>query len=113
MKEGKGYFYILSNKRKNVLYAGSTKDLIDRIKEHRKAYQKYNVGLLIYYEIYEHIEDAKNREKQVKGWKRERKIILIESKNKQWKDLYGDLIRDPSLASLYVEVGFAQDEGEK
>jgi putative endonuclease len=98
----KGYFYILANKRKNVLYAGSTKDLINRVREHQKGYQKgftqkYNVNQLIYYEIFENIAIAKNREKEIKGWKREKKVELIESKNKQWKDLFEELVRDPSL----------------
>ncbi|MFH1360971.1 MAG: GIY-YIG nuclease family protein [Candidatus Omnitrophota bacterium] len=99
-----GYFYILTNKRNNVLYTGSTKDLKKRVKEHQKGHQKgfaqkYCVNRLIYYEILEPIDKAKDRERQVKGWKRERKITLIESKNKDWKDLYDDLLRDPSLRS--------------
>lgn len=77
---------------------------MNRVKEHQKGYQKgftqkYNVNRLIYYEILEHIDKAKDREKQVKGWRRERKIALIESKNKHWKELYEDLVRDPSLRS--------------
>ena len=100
----KGYFYILTNKMRNVLYAGSTKDLVQRIKEHRNGYQKgftqrYNVRLLIYHEIFDHIDMAKERERTVKGWKRQRKTELIESKNKQWKDLSDEFIRDPSLRS--------------
>ena len=100
----KGYFYILTNKGKNVLYTGSTKNLINRVKEHRKGYQKgftqkYNVNRLVYCEAFEHIDMAKDREKQIKGWKRHRKIELIEAKNKLWKDLYEDLVRDPSLRS--------------
>ena len=102
MKNHKGYFYILSNKGKNVLYTGSTKDLINRVKQHRNGHQKgftqkYNLNQLICYEVFEYIDKAKDREKQVKGWGRERKIELIEKVNKQWKDLSGDLIRDPSL----------------
>ena len=104
MKNQEGYFYILTNKGKNVFYAGSTMNLIKRIKEHQKGYQKgftqkYNVNQLMYYELFEHIDKAKLREKQVKGWKRERKIKLIESTNSQWRDLYADLTRDPSLRS--------------
>ena len=105
MKDQKGYFYILTNIRNNVLYAGSTKNIIKRVKEHqrtnRKGFvQKYNINRLICYEISENIGEAKQREKQVKGWKRERKIELIESKNKQWKDLCAELKeRDPSLRS--------------
>ncbi len=104
MKDQKGYFYILTNRRKNVLYTGSTKNLIDRVNKHRKGYQKgftqkYDVNQLVCYEIFEHIDQARVRERQVKGWLRRRKIELIESKNQQWKDLYDDLIRDPSLRS--------------
>jgi putative endonuclease len=100
----KGYFYILTNNGKNVLYAGSTKNLIERVKQHRKGYQKgftqkYNVNRLVYWETFEQIGKAKGREKQIKGWKRQRKIELIEAKNKLWKDLYEDLVRDPSLRS--------------
>ena len=53
----------------------------------------------MYYELLEDIEKARVREKQVKGWKRERKLALIESNNKQWRDLFDDFIRDPSLRS--------------
>ena len=103
-KTERGYFYILTNKGKNVLYSGSTKNLIDRVQEHRNGYQrgftqKYNIKLLVYFEIFEHITAAKDREKKIKGWKRQRKVDLIESRNKQWKDLYEDLQRDPSLRS--------------
>ena len=97
-----GYFYILTNKRNNVLYSGSTKNIIKRIEEHRRGYQKgfaykYNINRLIYHEIFKHIDKAKDRERQVKGWTRSRKIELIELKNKQWEDLYDELFRDPSL----------------
>ncbi len=104
MKNQQGYFYIMTNKRKNVFYIGSTKDLMNRVKEHQKGYQKgftqkYNINRLVYYEILEHIGNAKDREREIKGWKRKRKIALIESKNRYWKDLYDDLFRDPSLRS--------------
>jgi len=97
----KGYCYILTNRGKNVLYTGSTQDLIKRVKEHRNGYQKgftqkYNVNWLVYYEAFEGIDRAKDREKEVKGWRRDKKIKLIESKNRQWKDLYDELVRDPS-----------------
>lgn len=85
------------------MYAGSTKDLMKRMKQHRRGYQKgftqrYNINRLICYEIFEYIDKAKAREKEVKGWRREKKIKLIESKNKQWKDLYDELLRDPSFS---------------
>lgn len=91
----KGYFYILTNKRKSVLYAGSTKYLVKRLQEHRKGYnkgftEKYNVNQLVYYEVFDCIDKAKDREREIKGWRRERKIELIEAINKQWRDLSND-----------------------
>ena len=73
------------------MYTGSTKNLINGVKERRKGYQKgfrqkYNVNRLVYCEVFEHIDMAKDREKQVKGWKRRRKIEWIEARNKRWKD---------------------------
>jgi len=61
------------------MYTGSTKNLINRVKEHRKGYQKgftqkYNVNRLVYCEAFEHIDIAKDKEKQIKGWKRQRKM---------------------------------------
>ena len=104
MKTQKGFFYILTNKRKNVLYAGSTKNLMKRVKQHSRGYNKgftykYNVNELICYEIFESIQQAKDREERVKGWTRKKKIELIESKNREWKNLYDDLLGVPSLRS--------------
>ena len=86
------------------MYAGSTNDLIRRLRGHKKGYnkgftQKYNVNQLVYYEIFEHIDKAGDRERKVKGWRRQRKIELIEAMNKQWRDLYDELTRDSSLRS--------------
>jgi putative endonuclease len=53
----------------------------------------------VYYEIFEHIDKAGDRERKVKGWRRQRKIELIEAMNKQWRDLYDELTRDSSLRS--------------
>ena len=103
----KAYFYILTNKRKTVLYAGSTKDLVNRLKEHQKGCQKgfaqkYNVNRLIYYEVFEDIDMAKKIEREIKGWKREKKVRLIESKNKQWVDFSGLPCCVPSWRSSTV-----------
>ena len=104
MRDEKAYFYILTNKRKNVLYIGSTKDLLKRLQEHRKGYhkgftKKYNVNQLVYYKIFQHTDKAKDREREVKGWRRQRKIELIEAMNKQWKDFSDESSRDSSLRS--------------
>lgn len=86
----------MTNKGNNVLYTGSTNDLARRVKEHQGGYkkgftQKYNICRLVCYEIFESLKRAKDREKQVKGWTRKRKIALVESINRQWKDLGNEL----------------------
>ena len=80
------YIYILTNKRNNVLYTGVTNDLQRRVSEHREKLvggftKKYNVNKLVYYEETESIEAALNREKQIKGGSRQKKIDLIEGMN--------------------------------
>ena len=75
-----------------TLYIGVTNDLVVRVLEHKKHSfkgftAKYEVTRLLYYEVYGWIGDAIRREKQLKGWRREKKIALIEKKNPQWKDL--------------------------
>ena len=85
------YVYILSNKSK-TLYIGVTNDLSRRLYEHKNKIikgftAKYNITELVYYEIHNDITEAIQREKQLKGWLRKKKIALIESVNQNWKDL--------------------------
>ncbi len=92
------YVYILANKRNGTIYIGVTNNLIKRILEHKnKLYdnsftKKYNIDKLVYYEVYDSIEEAIQREKQLKIWNRKWKIDLIENINKEWRDLYFDLL---------------------
>ena len=91
------YIYILTNKRNNVLYTGVTNDLQRRVYEHREKLvggftKKYNLYKLVYYEETESIEAALNREKQIKGGSRQKKIDLIEGMNPQWSDLYDEIV---------------------
>ena len=86
------YVYILSNKRNGTLYVGVTSNLVKRIFEHKeKAVNgfsaKYNLDLLVYYEEWWSIEEAIQREKQLKAGNRKKKLSLIESINPDWKDL--------------------------
>ena len=97
MNTKKGYVYILTNKTNKVLYVGVTSNLIKRIYEHKNKLvpgftEKYNVNKLVYYEIYDNIEDAITREKQIKAGNRNKKIQLVSSMNPEWKDLYDDLL---------------------
>ena len=91
------FVYILFNKSDGVLYTGITSDLIKRIFEHKSKVikgftQKYNVDKLGYYEVFEDIEQAILREKQIKAGSRKKKIELIESINPEWRDLYEDIL---------------------
>jgi putative endonuclease len=91
------YVYIMANKRNGTLYIGVTNNLIKRVYEHKnnlvKGFtQKYQVYLLVYYEITPNIAAAIAREKQLKHWNRAWKLRLIEENNPDWKDLYNDLI---------------------
>ncbi|MBP7278315.1 MAG: GIY-YIG nuclease family protein [Tissierellia bacterium] len=98
MKGDKVYYvYILTNKYNKVLYVGITNDLIRRIYEHKNNLvegftSKYNVHKLVYYDLTSDVMSAITREKQIKGWTRDKKIKLIESMNPEWKDLYYDII---------------------
>jgi putative endonuclease len=95
-----GSIYIITNKTNSVLYVGVTSNLKNRIYEHKiKIYPnsfscRYNVNKLVYFEHFDHIEEAIGREKQIKGGSRKRKVDLINSKNKEWRDLFDDLSID-------------------
>jgi putative endonuclease len=85
------YVYIMTNGVR-TLYIGVTNDLTRRVYEHKHKLidgftQKYNITFLVYYETTNNVEAAIAREKQLKGWKRDKKIALIEASNPQWKDL--------------------------
>jgi putative endonuclease len=85
------YVYILAS-RTRVLYIGVTNDLMRRVPEHREKSpegftSRYNVNRLVYYEMTKDIVAALEREKQLKGWLRKRKVALINEVNPAWKDL--------------------------
>lgn len=90
------YVYILSNDWKNVIYIGVTNDLARRIYEHKQGMvegftKKYNIKNLVYFEQTEDVNSAISREKELKGWKRFKKNLLINSMNPTWKDLSSEL----------------------
>ncbi|MGB7161164.1 MAG: GIY-YIG nuclease family protein [Tepidisphaeraceae bacterium] len=84
------YVYIMSS-RNRTLYAGVTNDLDRRVVEHRTAVigfcAWYNVRRLVWYEAFTDVNEAIAAEKRIKGWKRAKKIALIESTNPRWDDL--------------------------
>lgn len=93
------YVYILSNPKKTTLYIGCTNNLARRLTEHRgnrgkkKTFAgRYHCNKLVYYEVYRYINNAAAREKQLKGWRRDKKEKLISSMNPRWNDLSGHVI---------------------
>mgnify|MGYP003240616647 CR=1 FL=1 len=90
------YIYILSNYSNSTIYIGVTNNLVKRLYQHQNKLidgftSKYNINKLVYYEIYQNIDYAINREKQLKGWSRAKKNALIETLNPTWKDLGKEL----------------------
>ena len=90
--ERKSYWVYILASRTRVLYVGVTNDLGRRVAEHRAGRegsftQRYHVHRLVYAEEYSDVRDAIHREKQLKGWRRERKVALIDEANPSWEDL--------------------------
>ena len=88
--------YILANKRNGTLYIGVTSDLVKRVWQHKMNFvegftNKYQVHLLVYFEFHNTMKAAILREKQLKSWKRNWKLKIIESKNPYWCDLYDEI----------------------
>ncbi|OGT62859.1 MAG: endonuclease [Gammaproteobacteria bacterium RIFCSPHIGHO2_12_FULL_45_12] len=89
--------YIMATMRNGTLYVGVTSDLIKRIYQHKNGLtpgfaHRYDCKTLVYYEILEDMQSAIAREKQIKGGSRKKKILLIESINPKWHDLYAGLL---------------------
>ena len=95
----------MTNYTNTTFYIGVTNNLLRRIQEHKtKAIKgftsKYNIKKLVYFELTENIEDALNREKQLKNWKRQWKIDLVKKDNPEFKDLSYDIgYTDPESSS--------------
>lgn len=86
------YVYILTNWNNKVLYTGITNNLERRLYEHKNKLaegftSKYNVNKLVYFDFTSDVNSAIRREKEIKGWSRQKKIQLIESVNPEWEDL--------------------------
>ncbi len=95
MKLHQYYIYILTNVNNTVLYTGVTNDLLRRVFEHKKKIipgftSKYNVDKLVYFELFDFIDLAIKREKQIKGYSRKKKDTLINLLNPRWDDLYSN-----------------------
>lgn len=93
-----GYVYFLTNRINTVIYTGVTSNLADRIYQHKTGEfinsftHRYNCHKLVYYEGFSLIEEAIEREKQIKAGSRSKKERLINKMNPDWKDLYDDIV---------------------
>ena len=86
------YVYILASPRNGLLYIGMTNTLTRRVEEHQKKEidgftKKFGIGKLVYYEVFEDVLNAIDREKQLKRWTRAKKNALVEKVNPEWADL--------------------------
>ena len=92
------WVYILASGKHGTLYIGVTNDLVRRVYQHKNKIIKgftsqYHVHLLVWYEGYDDPTSAIEREKELKKWRREWKINLIEQDNPNWDDLYDEITR--------------------
>jgi putative endonuclease len=92
-----GHVYILASRRNGTLYIGVTNDLSRRVFEHREGRgsaftRKYGVRMLVWYETYDMVTDAIQRETSLKRWPRKWKLDLIERFNPDWTDLYETML---------------------
>ena len=104
-----GSVYILASQRNGTLYIGVTSDLPGRMYEHREGLvpgftRRFGVTHLVWYENHSRIEDAIQREKNLKRWLRKWKLELIEKSNPEWRDLYEEML---------AEFGFAASTADR
>ena len=93
-RERKYYIYIMASKGR-VLYVGMTGFLMARVSQHKSAEhagftQTYHVDRLVHYEVFRYVNNAIARETEVKKWRREKKVALVEANNPTWEDLAAD-----------------------
>jgi len=91
-----GYVYILTNRPNGILYVGVTSDLVRRIFEHRSDFvdgftKRYGLKRLVYFEQFDDIRNAIQREHNIKHWSRAWKIRTIVAMNPSWNDLYDEI----------------------
>jgi putative endonuclease len=102
------WVYILTNKRNGTLYVGVTNSLERRLWEHKNKViegftKQYNLTRLVHFETFRDVNQAITREKEIKGWLRKRKLLLIETGNLEWSDLSDGWFHDPLDSSLRSE----------
>ena len=107
-KEYQFFVYILSNYERTTFYIGFTNNIIRRIIEHKnglgsKFTKLYKLVDLVYYEQYQYVNDAIAREKEIKKWRREKKVNLIKAENKKMNDLTDILFLECEISKKEIE----------
>jgi putative endonuclease len=122
VKERRYYYVYIMASSSGTLYVGMTNAVGDRAWMHKMGNgseftRRYKVDRLVYYECYRYVKNAIAREKQLKGWKRSKKVALIVAENPSWRDLSKDLGKQftpegsgPSTPLLAGARRFAQDD---
>jgi putative endonuclease len=93
-----GFVYIMASGRNGTVYIGSTSDLVKRAWEHRSGVvagftRKHGCKMLVWYEAHDDLQEARQRELQMKKWKRLWKLSTIEHMNPDWQDLYAGIVQ--------------------
>jgi putative endonuclease len=101
------YVYLMTNRSRVVLYTGITNSLVRRVWQHQNGEidgftKNYKVSRLVYYERFNRPRDAIAREKEIKGWRREKKNALVERMNPKWADLSPILFQHTRVISKEV-----------
>ena len=91
-----GFVYIMANKRNGTIYIGCTSDLPQRVWQHREGViagftKRYGCKMLVWFEAFDDLQEARKRELQMKEWQRKWKLELIEKLNPEWNDLFDTL----------------------
>jgi len=110
-RERRYYVYIMASKGR-VLYIGVTGSLIARVLQHKASEidgftKRYHVTRLVYYEVFQYVNNALARETKIKKWRREKKVALIEASNPTWEDLAADWGRP--VAMTRADSAFGSD----
>lgn len=97
MNVRRGYAYIMASARNGTLYIGVTSDLLKRAWEHRNGVvpgftRDYRCKLLVWYEVFDDLQEARARELRMKKWNRAWKLRMIEEMNPLWNDLFSTLV---------------------
>ena len=97
MTERQPCVYLLASRRNGTLYCGVTSALPQRIWQHQSELvagftKHYGVHRLVWYEVHDAMDSAIRREKAIKNWSRQRKLLLIEAQNPEWRDLYPEIL---------------------